>query len=222
MHEEIVAAFDFDGTITDRDTLLPFLHYTFGTWPCFFCILSSIPIFLGWVVGMVSRQGVKETLLSHFFSGVDLEVVQQYAERFAERKLPSYVKAEAVQRLRWHQKHHHRCVLVSASIENYLRPWASSMGFHDVIASQLAIDKEGRVTGKLKGKNCRGEEKIQRLEALLGPKQRYTLFAYGDSRGDAELLALADYPYYRLFPVEENHKTIQNDFGRSFSRYSSC
>jgi HAD superfamily phosphoserine phosphatase-like hydrolase len=91
-------------------------------------------------------------------------------------------------------------VVISASLDIYVRPWAIKAGFADVIATHLETREDGRVTGKLSGANCFGAEKVRRLEALLGPRSGYTLYAYGDSRGDKELLLSADYPYYRKIP----------------------
>jgi HAD superfamily phosphoserine phosphatase-like hydrolase len=91
---------------------------------------------------------------------------------------------------------------VSASIDLYLRPWAERYGFEEILASTLEVDSKGNVTGKLKGKNCCGVEKTKRLTNYLGPKETYQLYAYGDSLGDQELLALADYPFYRSFKTK--------------------
>ena len=88
---------------------------------------------------------------------------------------------------------------ISASLALYVQPWALKAGFDDVIATHLETLEDGRISGKLAGKNCFGIEKIRRLEALLGPRNGYTLYAYGDSRGDRELLSSADYAYYRKF-----------------------
>jgi HAD superfamily hydrolase (TIGR01490 family) len=105
-----------------------------------------------------------------------------------------------MQRLEWHKQHGHRCVVISASLELYVRPWAIKAGFDDVIATHLEAHMEGYVTGKLSGANCFGIEKLRRLEALVGAREGYSLYAYGDSRGDKELLSSADWAYYRQFP----------------------
>ena len=104
-----------------------------------------------------------------------------------------------MQRLAWHRQQGHRCVVISASLELYLRPWASTVGFDEVLGSRLEVLDNGRTSGKLLGENCFGPEKMRRLEALLGPREGYTLYAYGDSRGDKELLSAADYAFYKSF-----------------------
>ena len=77
----------------------------------------------------------------------------------------------------------------------YLEPWAKLNHFDDLICSRLEIDGSQKITGKLKGLNCWGPEKSRRLLELLGPKENFVLYAYGNSRGDHEMLELSDYPF---------------------------
>jgi len=129
-----------------------------------------------------------------------MEKLREEGERFAALVLPGLLRHEALQRLAWHQRQGHHCVAISASLELYVRPWAIKAGFDDVIATRLEMRDDGCTTGKLSGANCFGIEKVRRLETLLGPREAYSLYAYGDSRGDRELLSSADYAYYRTIP----------------------
>jgi len=192
-----IAAFDFDGTLTDRDSLLPFLFFTAGTSKTLLKLLSALPVLAAFTVGLESRQTTKEYVLTKFFRGIPEHDLQALAQVFAAEELDKYVSQRGLERIRWHLIQGHRCMLISASLELYLRPWALAKGFSEVIASILQHDKEGHVTGKLVGKNCWGTEKIRRLQEIAGPKENYQLYAYGDSQGDKELLALADHPFYR-------------------------
>ena len=198
----VVAAFDFDGTITYRDTLFPFLFYVGGFVKTVGKLLWLSPMLAGYVMGIVSRQETKERVLTSFFQGMSLEKLRDYGKKFVEEKMPRLLKPEALQRLRWHQEQGHRCVLVTASVDAYVEPWAKQAGFDDIISSKIAVDSGSLITGKLAGNNCWGVEKTRRLEALLGPRDRYCLYAYGDSRGDLEMLAFADYTYYRKIPYD--------------------
>ena len=74
------------------------------------------------------------------------------------------------------------------------------MGIDRVLCSSLRSDRTGRVSGRLAGKNCYGLEKTRRLLDSLGDRSGYILYAYGDSRGDRELLASADHAFYRTMP----------------------
>lgn len=199
---KVIAAFDFDGTVTTRDSLLPFLIKNFGLVNVIFKSLSISTKLLGFCFGWTTRQKAKEALLTCFLKGMKKSDLNNRAVEFANNDLPCYVKKEAVDKINWHKAQGHTIALVSASIENYLIPWAASYGFDCVLSSKLEIDDEQKVTGRLIGENCWGKEKVRRLEEFFGKKvedghPRYTLYAYGDSRGDLELLAYADYPFFR-------------------------
>jgi len=199
----VVAAFDFDGTLTHRDTLLPFLRYLLGDSKVLRHAIMLSPTLAGYALGVINNSIAKERVFVQCLAGMELEDLRMEGARFSALVLPGLLRHVALQRLAWHKKQGHRCVVISASLELYVRPWAINAGFDDVIATQLEARDDGYVTGKLFGANCFGEEKIRRLEALLGSRHGYQLYAYGDSRGDRELLSIADYAYYRKFPIDQ-------------------
>lgn len=196
-----IAVFDFDNTITYRDSLVPFLFYVKGFWKTIYSFFMLTPLFIGFVIGIISRQKTKEAILRCFFGGMQWKELQELGEEYAEKKLDRYLKPEAIKKLAWHHSQGHPCLLVSASLEFYLKPWAKRHGFNEVLASRLELNQENRVTGYLKGKNCWGEEKKRRLLEYLNSKsvQDCELYVYGDSRGDREILELAHHPFYRTF-----------------------
>jgi len=199
-NKPIVAAFDFDGTLTRRETLLPFLLHTLGAAAVARHSLVLSPTLAGYGLGLIRNDVAKERVFIQCLRGMEIDALREAGERFAVQALPGLLRHEAMQRFEWHKRHGHRCVVISASLELYLQPWAIKAGFDDVIATQLETRNDGRVTGKLSGANCYGIEKVRRLETLLGERAGYGLYAYGDSKGDKELLSFADHPYYRQIP----------------------
>jgi len=199
-NSKVVAAFDFDGTISYCDTLIPFLWTITGSLQTGKNLFNDIPFFVSYRLGKKTRQETKEKILTRFLKDKLFTEIQEKGERFSARFLPKLLRHNALNRLNWHRSLGHNLVLVSANLETYLKPWALKNGFDHLIASKLEVSPEGLVTGKLQGKNCWGSEKTRRLLELLGPKENFSLYAYGDSRGDLELLQLADYPFYRTFP----------------------
>jgi len=196
----VVAAFDFDGTLTHRDTLLPFLLHVFGVVTVARHSFSLLPTLTGYGLGLIDNSAAKERVLVSFLSGKRKDELHRLGERFAAIVLPGLIRQESLQRFAWHKQQGHRCIVVTASLDLYVRPWAMKSGFDDVIATGLETREDGRVTGKLSGANCYGIEKVRRMDALLGDRENYDLYAYGDSRGDSELLKNADYAYYRQIP----------------------
>lgn len=198
-----VAAFDFDGTITTHDSLLPFLRTVVGAKRFYLNLGKLIPIFIKYRLGIITNHQAKQALLHLFLHHQSYSQLLALGESFAKQYIPQIIRPESLPRLRWHQSQNHRCILVSAGLGIYLQPWAKSVGFHDLICTQVVVDKNGITNGNIDGANCFGPEKVKRLINLIGPKNQYTLYAYGDSRGDRELLELADYKYYRQMPKTE-------------------
>jgi phosphatidylglycerophosphatase C len=204
----VVAAFDFDGTLTRHDTLLPFLRFLFGDARVMRHALAIAPTLAGYGLGLIPNGAAKERVFAQCLTGMELDALRLEAERFARLVLPGLLRHEALQRLDWHKRQGHRCVVISASLDLYVRPWAQQAGFSDIIATHLEAGADGRITGRLSGLNCFGAEKVRRLEALLGGRDGYILYAYGDSRGDRELLALADHAYFRMMPNDHSASSL--------------
>jgi len=193
-----IAVFDFDGTLTYRDTLFPFICMAVGFPRFLWGLVLLSPVLFGYAARFVKNSDAKQAVLRHFFAGIDLEAFQALGNTFALERLPGMLRPEAVGRLRWHQQRGHQVIVVSASIEAYLRPWARTIQCDQVIGTRMEVE-DGQITGRLSGKNCFGREKVERLEGLLGKLDTYFVYAYGDSRGDRELLAAADRCFFRCF-----------------------
>jgi phosphatidylglycerophosphatase C len=193
----VIAAFDFDGTLTYHYTLVPFLTYVSGRFKVYSNILLLAPLFISCLMGLYSRQKAKEALLKRVIGGMPVQALKKKGVEFISGPLQTMLRPEAMQKLRWHQEQGHRCILISANLNVYLETWCALVGIDDLICSKLKVNPEGIVTGALEGENCWGSIKVERLLQLLGPKKQFVLFAYGDSQGDKELLAIADHPFYR-------------------------
>ena len=192
------AVFDFDGTLTKRDSLLPFLHHLVGNKAFYQGLLKMSPVLTGYALKLIVNSPAKEALISHFIQGKIYSEVKQTAYDFADKGIPKLLRLKAIQRLEWHQAQGHQTIVISASPEIYLLPWATRMGFDLTIATQLEVVGD-KLNGRFRGKNCYGQEKVQRLKAMLGDLEQYCLYVYGDSEGDHPLLEHATYAYYRTF-----------------------
>ncbi len=196
----VLAAFDFDGTLTRGDTLLPFLRMALG-WPgLLLALLRSAPWLAAYAIGLMSNQRAKARLLSVCLRGRTVDEVQGWALRFCQKVLPSRWNEAGLSSLRRHLQDGHQCIIVSASPDIYLNAVARDLGVHDLICTEMEV-VNGRLTGTMRTANCHGKEKARRLREWI--KQRHvsasplTLYAYGDSRADLPMLDLANYAFYR-------------------------
>lgn len=190
-----LALFDLDGTLTRRDTLSDLLYRSFGAAACLHAGLRLAPHLVGAGIGAVERDVAKVRLLRHFFGGMATGAFSCLAARYAREHLPVLLRPVAEARLLWHLRRGDRVVVVSASAEDWIRPWAEPLGV-EVLATRLER-RDGRLTGALDGPNCRGAQKVLRIRALLDPAAYHPIHAYGDTAGDHAMLALADFPVYR-------------------------
>jgi HAD superfamily hydrolase (TIGR01490 family) len=190
-----VAAFDFDGTLTRRDSLLPFLVFARGAAATAQAVVAESPRFGRVLLGRATRDEAKEALLTRLLAGADLRQLSDVGQAFGERLVTRGIRPAMRRRLAWHREAGHRVVIVSASPTLYLNAAGRRLGVDAVMATELEVDADGRLTGRLAGRNCRGDEKANRLRAWLDDSAHEPsgqVWAYGDSRGDAEMLALAD------------------------------
>lgn len=192
----VVAAFDFDGTLSRRDTFVPFLRSACGDAALAGAIASRLHVLLAAGVGRVSRGRAKETLLQPLLGGRRLADLEPVAEAFAARVLATAMWPPGLERLEWHRRRGDEVVIVSASPELYLAPVGRELGARAVLATGLEVDGAGRITGRLAGPNVRGAEKVVRLDAWLGGDAA-EVWAYGNSDGDRQLLARADRGFRR-------------------------
>ena len=198
----VVAAFDFDGTITDRDTLVPFLVLAFGRARVAATFAALAFTGVGYLLRRVSIDEFKRRVLRRLVADAPAERLRALGPAHA-RAIAPWLRPAALARIEWHRAQGHRLVLVSSTLDLYLQPMAAQLGFDDLLCSRLVQLRDAtgadRFTGEIDGADCTGAEKPRRLEALLGRLDAHELHAYGDSEGDRELLAAADHPHFQPF-----------------------
>jgi HAD superfamily hydrolase (TIGR01490 family) len=197
-----VAAFDFDGTLTNAGSAFPFLVSLRGAWPVARAVLRLSPELLrAAITGGTAADEVKEKLFMRLLGGLPVEELDRRSAVFAHRHLQRHLRDDTRRRLEWHRRQGHHTVIVSASPECYVSPAGEELGVDGVVATRLAVGGGGLLTGGYEGKNNRGAEKYARLVGHLrslgllsnNGGEQPVLWAYGNSRGDLRLLNAADH-----------------------------
>jgi len=192
-----VVAFDFDGTLTTHDSYTAFLKWRAGPIRYALGLVKLAPAALAYL-GHRNRGRIKAAATREFLAGVTRERLETDARAFAELMAPRMLRPDAVRTWRRWSQRNATLVIVTASPEIIVAPFARGLGEEMLIGTELAFDARDRVTGAFATPNCRGAEKVRRLQAVFGEEVQLRA-AYGDTSGDTEMLAIADEPGYRVF-----------------------
>ena len=194
---QCLALFDFDGTLTYKDSLSDFIAYAVGSPRMLAGGVFLSPYLAVYTLKLLDNDRAKQKVLAHFFAGWRTERLRSLGEEYALHCLPHILRPKGVERMKWHLRENHEVVIVSASPEIWLRAWTED--WHVGLVGTKLEEREGRITGKYNGKNCHGEEKVRRIKARYDLERYDTIYAYGDTQGDHPMFALADEVFYKPF-----------------------
>ena len=192
-----LVAFDFDGTLTTKDSFIAFLKWRVGSYAYYMDLIRLAPAALRYVFNR-DKSKIKSAAIRVFLRGVPRKMLEDEAAEFAAVAAPMLLRPDALKVWRRHRADGARMVIVTASPETIVAPFARGLGADLLIASQLAFDDQDRVGNGLFGRNCRGEEKVYQLRSAFGQDVGLAA-AYGDTDGDTEMLELAEQKFMRLF-----------------------
>ena len=202
MHDEPyeghpLVAFDFDGTLTVRDSFMAFLRWRVSDGAWFAGLVRLAPAAIGYLFHR-QRGRIKAAAVRVFLKGVPRAVLEAEAKAFAEHIAPHFFRSDALEVWRRWRSRGAQLVIVTASPEILIAPFARGLGADNLIGTELAFDDHDRVAGGFLGPNCRGEEKVRRLRQAYG-EDVVIKAAYGDTSGDREMLAIAEEKGYQIF-----------------------
>lgn len=192
-----IALFDFDGTITTKDTLIEFIRFAKGPFRFYLGFILNLPYLIGYKLKFISNQTAKEKVLQFFFRDTPVQIFTEYCTDFSKNVLPKLIRPKAFEEIRRLKERNTIVVIVSASPENWVEAWARRLQL-EVITTRLEV-KNGMITGKIVGKNCHGKEKVNRITEKYKLNDYRIVAAYGDTNGDKPMLALAQKAYYKPF-----------------------
>lgn len=192
-----LALFDFDGTITTKDSLLDFAAFVKSKAAVYYSLAILSPALLKLKMGKKVKTNPKIDFMRFFFGGLTAEKMSALGEQYCQTRLPQILNPDAIAKLKWHREQEHEIAVVSASPEQWLAPWCRDNGYK-LICTKLEVSN-GIITGNVDGKNCNGREKERRIKAEYDLDTFERIYAYGNSGGDKHMLALAHESFYCRF-----------------------
>lgn len=192
-----IAFFDFDGTVTTKDSLLEFIKHQNGSVRFYLGFLLNAPFLVAYKTGIIPNQLAKEKILAFFFRKTAIDKFQQRCDDFADTILPSLIRPKALNEIRKLQSAGVEVVIISASAENWIQKWCDRHQL-SLLATRLE-QKQAMITGKIAGLNCYGEEKVRRIRESYNLNEYTVIYGYGDTKGDRPFLQLATFCFYKPF-----------------------
>lgn len=191
-----IFAFDFDGTLTYKDSLLEFIRYTQGNLSFVLGFMLYSPLLILMKLHAYPNWKVKQQLFSYYFKNCPIDTFNKYCDDFG-REYVNIIREKGMSAIRKAILEGGKVLIVSASIDNWVAPFFKGLDVR-ILGTRIEI-VEGKVTGRFLTNNCYGKEKVKRIQELYPDRKNYMLVAFGDSRGDKEMLEYADKGYYRPF-----------------------
>ena len=187
--------FDFDGTISKSDSMVDFLKFIHKS-HYYFILIKSAPLFLKFHFKMISKKEFKSNFLLNFLSKLSKKKLELKAAEFAFQ-YKEHLKKSAIRHIENLKKDKNNDIsIVSASLDIWIIPISDSLGINSI--TTLTRFNDNLFAG-IKGENCWGEEKVNRIKEFYELKNYSEIYSYGDSTGDLQMLKLADYKMFKYF-----------------------
>ncbi len=201
-----VYAFDFDGTLTKKDTFLAFIEYAKGYGKTFWGFFLFSPILILMKLRLFPNWKAKQMVFSWFFKGMNINEFNQICHEFADRN-QRIIRTGGWDTIRKALANGEQVIIITASIENWVKPFFKEFGNQIKVEGTKIDVRINQITGQFLTQNCYGVEKTKRLKEVFPYRQAYELIAFGDSDGDRYLLNEADESHYKPFRNEKTDKT---------------
>lgn len=185
-----LALFDFDGTLTTKDSLAEFIKFAVGKPTYYFKLALFSPIFFLYKAKLMDNSYAKELLFRLYFRGINEDKFRAIAQEYGETMINAILRENIYAKFLKHIKEGDRVLIVSASMRCWLLPFATKHNV-ELLSTELAF-KEKKFTGDFATKNCHGEEKLRRVKAHLNLDEYKQITTYGDSSGDDAILRVAN------------------------------
>lgn len=192
-----LAFFDFDGTITEKDTMVELIKYHKGNAGYYIGLALLSPVLAAYKAGLIPNWQAKQFMLAYFFKGMQADTFQGICDAFSKDVIPGLIRPQALEKINEFKKEGTRVIIVTASAEQWVWGWCHSQGL-ECLATCLEV-KDNKLTGKLLGPNCHGKEKVARIKKHLKVGDYQEIYAFGDTKGDLDMLQLAKHKFYKPF-----------------------
>jgi len=185
-----IAFFDFDGTLTTRDTLIDFTRYMAGPFKFMTGLVVLFPQLLLTLLKIIDKDKMARHFIKYYYRNKNINELEQLAAGYTKKRIPKLMNPDVYSQFRHHKRNNHEIAVVSASPFIWLSIWCKNNNV-DLIATKMVIEND-IIKGLLIGNRCNGDEKVRRIKEKYEISGYDTIYAYGNSQGDMPMLQMAD------------------------------
>lgn len=195
-HRKRVGLFDFDNTLVRGDSFIRFGVYALGKCRFALAVVEASPWLVAWKMGLLSSSAAKEKLFGFMFKGMGFSEFERKGKGFAA-EISEMLRSDVKREMDAMRDTGARIIVATASVEEWVRPWAIANGVDFVIGTKAEVDDNGRLTGRFSTANCRGEEKARRIQQYLASESwpQCEIHAWGNMPDDMAMLEMAGFPH---------------------------
>lgn len=187
-----LALFDFDGTLCTRDSFTHFIFYALSKRHIVRQGIKILPWIQAYYLKLYPAPSMRIKLFDSMFRDTPLPPIQQLAKEYAQQ-LMNHLDPKLYAQLKQHQLRGDKVVIVSASIDLYLKPLADLLDV-ELICTEVDIRNQ-IITGTYTTPDCSSEQKKQRVLRQYNLDHFELVYAYGNSHEDLDMMSLADASY---------------------------
>lgn len=191
-----LALFDFDGTISSRDSMFDFAKFAVGSYKYYQGLIYLLPSFIKHIVKITDAQQAKQIFLSYYFGGFTEPRLKSLGLAYSEERIDQIIRPTALQKILCHLNSNHDVYVVSASCDIWLSDWCAQVGVK-LISTRMCFEV-GCFAGKIDN-NCNGMQKKINIQQQIDLTNYDWVYVYGDSKGDNEMFTLGDETNYKPF-----------------------
>jgi len=197
-----IVFFDFDGTITTADMYSKFLRFSASKRRAYIVNVALVPFLILYKIGLISAHRMRSIASFAAFGGRPVDVVTMTAKQYVDDVIPHFLREKALDQLAWHKHKGDKIVIVSASLNVYLRIWCAQHNV-ELICTELAV-KNNKFTGFCVNGDCSSNKKLEMIRNKYDLTDYNEVYAYGDTKEDADMLRIADHAYYNWKPFSKD------------------
>lgn len=188
--------FDFDGTLTYKDTMFLFLKF-YNPSKFITEFIKHIPLFILLKLKLADTEKVKKSFIASILKGERKEKIEEKAQQFFDENYPQIIRENALDFIHNMDRQKTESFIVSASLDIWVQPFAKKFGM--TLLSTEGEYQNGIFTGNFVGANCNGDEKVARIRKAIEGKRFDKTIAFGDTSGDKPMLKWANESHFKFF-----------------------